>query len=576
MAAGLLNILCMVEWAERGDAVSGLSADQRRDLCAALSPPSLACALWKRRVCLATAWLLITLAAFLVADRLPNTYRSEALVLVESQEIPEKFVAAGVQSDLRDRLSTVSQRILSHDRLLEVIQRLNLYARERRTRSATEVVALLRENISILPVPGWNQNRTCAFRVACQGPSPAAVAQVANQLVGLFIEQNLKTREAALTSASEFLEEQLTGAQEWLEEQETELLDYKLKYGGELPQQQNALLASLGRLQTDAGGVEDAMERARQEKALLQNRLRAALTSEVALAQLAEQSAARPGGSSVGRIADSRRQQLQDRLDLLATHYSENHPDVQRLKAELARLEALGREAPLRTPPPPEESESPPEAEAPATRSHPSVPAEFAPNLLRQRERVESHRSELAVADRRLEALQREHSRLGQEAAGVGERLRRLPLHEQELARVMRDYEASRGYYQSLLGKKLAADLAAEMERRRKTERFTILEPAPVPEQPVGPNRGLVWLLGSFGGLAVGLVLAFGKELRANTVLGEWELPGGTPILGRVPRMGAAGPSSRRKRPAALILSLLLFLVVSILAAGLHFGWGGL
>lgn len=574
MAAGLLNILCMGEWAERGDAVPGLSVDQRRDLRAALSPPSLACALWKRRVCLATAWLLITLAAFLVADRLPNTYRSEALVLVESQEIPERFVAAGVQSDLRDRLSTISQRILSHDRLLEVIQRLNLYAWERRTRPAGEVVALLHENISIFPVPGWNQNRTCAFRVACQGSSPAAVAQIANQLAGLFIEENLKTREAALTSASEFLEEQLTGAQEWLEEQETELLDYKLKYGGELPQQQNALLAALGRLQTDAGGVEDAMERARQEKALLQSRLRAALTSEVALAQLAGEPAARPGRSSVGRIADSRRQQLQDRLDLLTAHYSENHPNVQRLKAELARLEALGREAPLRTPPPPEESES--TSEAPAARSHGSVPPELAPNLLQQRERVENYRSELAVTDKRLEALQREHSRLAQETAAVEERLRRLPLHEQELARVTRDYEASRGYYQSLLGKKLAADLAAEMERRRKTERFTILEPAPVPERPVGPNRGLVWLLGSFGGLAAGLVLAFGKELRANSVLGEWELPEGTPILGRLPRMGAAGPSSRRKRPVALILSLLLFLVVSILAAGLYFGWGAL
>jgi hypothetical protein len=86
-----------------------------------------------------------------------------------------------------------------------------------------------------------------------------------------------------------------------------------------------------------------------------------------------------------------------------------------------------------------------------------------------------------------------------------------------------------------LLDKKLAAGVATDMERSKKSERFNIVDSAQVPEKPFKPQRGILTSVGSITGLALGLLLGFGLEYRKHKLLGEWELPLGTIILGRVP-----------------------------------------
>jgi hypothetical protein len=103
------------------------------------------------------------------------------------------------------------------------------------------------------------------------------------------------------------------------------------------------------------------------------------------------------------------------------------------------------------------------------------------------------------------------------------------------MARVTRDYEISKSNYRSLLDKKLSAEMSTDMERRQKSERFTVIDPARVPEKPFKPNRPLFWALGVAAGLLFGMVAGFGMELRRNVVLGEWELPPEVAVLGRLP-----------------------------------------
>jgi capsular polysaccharide biosynthesis protein len=103
------------------------------------------------------------------------------------------------------------------------------------------------------------------------------------------------------------------------------------------------------------------------------------------------------------------------------------------------------------------------------------------------------------------------------------------------------------------MGKKLAAEMATDLERRQKSQRFTIIEPARIPERPIKPNRRSMLLMGSVMGLGVGLVLAIGNEARRNVLLGDWELPANTPVLGHLPRIvlgkekHSAGSSKVRK-----------------------------
>jgi polysaccharide biosynthesis transport protein len=132
--------------------------------------------------------------------------------------------------------------------------------------------------------------------------------------------------------------------------------------------------------------------------------------------------------------------------------------------------------------------------------------------------------------------------------------IERLPIREQEMAQLTRDYEMSKENYKSLLDKQIAASMALDMERRQQSERFTVLDRARVPEKPVKPKRPMLYAIGTAGSLALGLLIGFVLELRRNVFLGEWELPEGTTVLARLPyiqvpvRSSQTGPAPTGKR----------------------------
>jgi hypothetical protein len=73
------------------------------------------------------------------------------------------------------------------------------------------------------------------------------------------------------------------------------------------------------------------------------------------------------------------------------------------------------------------------------------------------------------------------------------------------------------------------------MERRQQSERFVVLDRAQLPEKPLKPKKPALYAGGAGVGLVLALLVGFGAELRKNVLLGEWELPAGTPILARLP-----------------------------------------
>jgi len=78
------------------------------------------------------------------------------------------------------------------------------------------------------------------------------------------------------------------------------------------------------------------------------------------------------------------------------------------------------------------------------------------------------------------------------------------PKIEQQLKELTRGYTVTKKEYQSLLDKKLQAELAANMEREQKGEQFKILDPAKLPEKPYKPLLFLHVLHGTgFGGFII-------------------------------------------------------------------------
>lgn len=479
----------------------------------------------------AAVWIAGTAATVLLARLLPRTYKAEALILVDSQEIPEKYVEPTVTTAMQERLATLSQQILSATRLGKIISSLDLYSEERKKLAPEEVIELMRKNISVKAERGLARERAGAFRVAYEGEVPAVVARVANELASVYIQENLQFRERQAEGTSSFLAAQLQSAKRELDEQEAKVSRYKLARNGELPEQENALNAAMARLQLELGANQDAINRNEQTRALLENSLAIAQGSVDAIAKLNSAGQSSTATVLASLVPQRRRSQLiRQQLDSALARYSERHPDIQALRQQLDA--ALQSEAA-------EDEAARKAASAGGEGSLRALPPELAREVLTQQERIESTRTQIALAEREISRLKQERKGMLQQASVLQGRIDRLPLREQEMAALTRDYEISKANYQSLLQKRLSAEMAADMERRQQSERFTVLDPATVPEKPSRPRLPLIYSGGSLLALAFGVGLAITRDLAADVLLGEWELPADTVVLARVPRIRA-------------------------------------
>lgn len=463
---------------------------------AELSPLTIARILCKHYLLLLVVVLAGSAISFIIIHELPAIYRSEAVILVDSQKIPERYVSSTISTEVQDRLATISQEILSTTRLLKVIEDFGLYKNERKGLVQEEMIELMRKDISIKLDKGWTKDRPGAFRVGYEGKSPALVAEVANRLANLFIDENLQTRERQAEGTADFISSQLQEAKKTLDGLEVRISQYKLIHNSDLPEQQTALSGTLGRLQLELQGNQDAINRAQQNKVMLQGTL-----DLVTAGARSSSPGSQPGASGdPASVPKKTSDYLQAQYDRLKQQFYPKHPRMIALKEEIEKQRTLEQMS--------EDKEN---------------------------ARAENVKSQIALIDREIAQLSVSRDRILKSIAEYQARIERLPVREQEMAALTRDYEMSKANYKSLLDKKLAAGMATDMERRQQGERFTMLDPARVPEKPISPKRPQLYGLGCALSLALALGFVFVKELKKNAVLGEWELPQGISVLGRVP-----------------------------------------
>jgi polysaccharide biosynthesis transport protein len=531
---------------------------------------------------IALGWAAFTALTVAVVYRMPAIYAAEALILINAQKIPERLVPTTVSADTEDRLATISQEILSNTRLKKIIDDYALYPRERKRQPLDEVIQIMRRDISahVRVERGWSGNKPNAFHVGYEGTDPAVVAQVANQVANLFIEENLRAREGQAEGTSEFITMQVADAKKRLDALETTIREYKSRHNGELPEQENALQGALNRLQMEQISNRDAQARAEESKATMERTLKIA---EDTVAVLMKPPEARDpedaaviaqAGGAVDSPARPRKPSeiLQEQLDKLTGRYGAQHPDVKQLKTELARARAAEAREPR---------EDPPAAPAVAGAAPAPAPRKVAmPNPVdvgQARERAEALKSQIGALDKEIAARKDDQKRIQRELADFQARLGNVPVREQELQQITRDYDVAKVNYHSLLEKQISAEMSTDMERRQKSERFTLIDPAHIPERPSKPNRPFFITVGSLFGFVLVVAGAMGMELRKDRLLGEWELPGSVSVLARVPVISASRggfwPWSGPKR-AAVISAGVAVLLAALAGARLYLGSG--
>jgi polysaccharide chain length determinant protein (PEP-CTERM system associated) len=536
---------------EEGEPVSGYSG---------FSLLSILRTIWKRKVAIALTWALLTSCAIALVRILPAVYLSETVVLIDTQKIPEKFVSATVASDLEDRIAAIRETLLSSGELKKIIEDFGLYKEERKSHVEEEILDMMRKDIKITLSPigtgtgggGSRDKRTAAFRIGYQGADPQLVMRVANRLTDLYVEQNLKTRESQAEGTSAFLDTQLREAKKRLDELEATVSSYKLQHNGELPQQEQSLSGTLSRLQTELEANRDAINRAHQTKVILESTVNATEASIAEQTHAWEQAVQRqevpgsylPGQPSAAQPA-KQSEALEDQLAQARAKFTEDHPEVIRLRKSLEnakRAEAQRQAAKLKT------LTSSSQSALGGNLSQKEVASvSEPPEIARARQQLAGLTAQIKGADAEIEARKAEQQRILRDLSLYQGRIEHLPVREQEMAQITRDYEMSKENYKSLLDKKMAAEMALDMERRQQSERFTVLDRARLPEKPVKPNRPQLYAIGSGLALALALAVGFSAELRQNVVLGEWELPESVPVLARLPRIAVSFGSVQTK-----------------------------
>jgi len=503
-------------------------------------------------------FVLVVAATYIVSSRLPNVYTSSTLILVDPQKVPESYVKATVTGDLRNRLGTLQQQILSATRLQKIIDALNLYPVERKTMAREDVIALMQKSVSVSIVSDYGGSQDLqAFRIGYSGGDPRQVAQVANDLATLFMDENLKAREQQSTGTTEFLQNQLQETKKVLEAQEAKLKDFKLKHIGEMPEQQSANLQILGQLQSQLQLEGEALARAEQQRNTIQVLMPQA-APVVDLDEAQSKSATNPAASK-SPVRDTPLPGLRARLTTLQQRYGEEHPDIRKLKLQIADEEA--KEAAIKAAPvevAAAETPSEPKAEASATKKAlPAPPPSSNPVL----------QSQLRATADEIAKHQAEQRRLNKQIAIYQAKLEAIPVREQEVTSLVRDYEISKAHYSQLLDKGLSAETATQLEIRQKGEKFSILDPAQAAERPSSPNRRMINMAGGVLGLGLGLLLALVTDFLGVSITSPKQVTEsfGIPVLEVIPVIQTyADQRTRKKR---LVWATVSCVLASILAS---------
>ena len=409
-------------------------------------------------------WVLCTscvvaLATLLVVRQLPDRYASEA-VLARHQKVSQGYALGAATMLTNDEaVETIKREVLSRPRLIAIIKQFGLYANARaKGASAERLVQAMRKDITIEALdPVKIANESTSFKISFTADQPKTAQSVVGQLVQIFIDTNVKTRENRAEQTTTFLKEQVDSAREKLTQQEQRVHEFKALYAGQLPEQQQGNSVAATELQTQLQNTQNSLDRVKQQRAALESTL---------------------AGNLMRRRSE--------RAALLG-RFTPKHPEVLKKEQEIATIEAVMRH--LR-------------GDSAGAGSSQSLATPDDPVLAEVVRQAES-------SEREFESLSREAARLRSAVGQYQGRLNLAPLREQQLSGLMRDYDLSKQEYTALLNRQLQAELASNLEERGEGVQFRLVDPPTFPLGPNSPPRIPICLGGAAGGVLLGLGLAF-------------------------------------------------------------------
>lgn len=485
--------------------------------------------------------VILSLLALIIAFALPAVYRSTATVLIEQQEIPQDLVRSTISTYADQRIEVMQQKVMTTTNLMKIIEKFDLYHDELQKKTREEVLDDMRENIGMEPLSaevvdprtGRPSSATIAFSLYFDHTSPELAQKVANELVSLYLNENLKTRSKNAREASTFLLEESNRLGVKMTELEAKLAEFKQGNVEKLPELVSFNMQLMERAGSELLDIDRQMQAIKERKIYLESEL----------AQL--QPNATLYSSSGERIQgkESRLKTLQAELISLSAGYSDTHPDVLKMRKE---IDALEKEMGLTI--------SKVELQLQLRKlktEYVSLNEKYSaehPDIIKAKQAIEKLELEIAQtaddvetnepitkpdnpayiqlkaqlesANVELNSFYSRRSATKKRIKEYEDRITSSPKIEQGYRAITRDYDNTMAKYQEVKSKLMEAELSEELEKERKGERFTLIEPPLLPEVPHSPNRIMIIILGLILSFGVGLGLVAILESMDDSIRG--------------------------------------------------------
>ena len=472
--------------------------------------------------------------AIILAVAWPRTYRSTSTILIEEQEIPKEYVLSTVTGFAEQRLQLINQRVMSHTKLLEIINRFNLYRDLREKSTIEEIVDRMRkkyikfETVSadvVDPRSGRPTAATIAFTVSFDGSAPEVVQQVANVLASLYLEENLKNRTQLTEGASRFIEEEAKNVQTSLNQVDAKIAAFKNRHLDSLPELSQLNLQTADRADRDIEQLQDQLRTQKEKEGYIQSQL-----------------ASMP--PDLSNPDKERLKELRAKIINLRTRYSESFPDVIKTRQEIEELEKrLGRAG-----------------QEGSMGGRPDNPAYIA------------LASQLASTQSDIKSINRQINMAEKKRDDYRRRIEAGPHVEESYKAMQVERNNLQVKYDDLMRKVMEAKVAQGLEKDQMGERFTLIDAARLPERPVAPNIPAVLLIGLILGIGAGVGVASLREFadRSAHTVNDLALATGLPVLTAIPVIvSQEDVAVSRKKGMAVLIGAAFVVVAGLLVV--HF-----
>jgi len=435
--------------------------------------------LWKRLPLILAIWIVIAGAAIAVAYILPPVYRSNARVLVVKPQIDQSTVTL----TSGEIIQSIQERLLTRGNLLEIAKRFDVFKDDpdlSPSERYREMYAATKFRVIDLGGPRSRAPSSTAFIISFSAEEPRMASQVTGELVTKMLELNSKIRSGIVEGTATFYEQEVTRLGNELTDLEVQIVNFEGENADSLPNSLDFRRAEMSRIQARLLAIDTQQQTLIDQKAQLE---RVINNPGTVLTPSARQT------PEERRLLD-----LQGQLAQAKVIYSDTHPNVRALNAQIEVLEAaiLG-----------------------------IVPTDGDDTGTAAPTQMELQVEQIAAL---IRAGQQERSQLESQLVEIQRTIDQTPSVTMGLNALNRKYAGLQTRYNSAVTQLNTAATGENIETRQQGERFEVIEQPTAPEEPESPNRLLIAGFGLVGGLGAGLGLVILLELLNKSIRRPSEL----------------------------------------------------